>query len=156
MRFFNLIKLAIVFMGVNISLSIYAQDSNADRQSVATEIQQDQAKVGVQKQENDQEDELDILITVVSAHASPMQAIEMIVLPPYTPAQKRGTPGLDKANTASAEARSQAQERINNILGDSVPGNAIDKLPADVRKVVPARPPKSIAPPKPAKGKPGS
>ncbi len=95
-------------------------------------------------------DELDIMITIVNEDDQSTVIDEVISLPSVASqkaVKKNTNKRQDKTNNASNKARSNAQQRIKNILGDSVPDNASERLPSDIRRVIPPKkPPK---PPKP-------
>jgi len=96
-------------------------------------------------------DELDIVITIIKENDQPAMIDQLISLPSISSQKglKSHSSQADKANKKSEEARSNAQERVNNILGDPNLEGMPDILPADIRRVVPPRkPPK---PPKPKK-----
>jgi hypothetical protein len=107
-------------------------------------------QTGSENKDPDQEiDELDILITIVNENDQSTVIDEVISLPSVASqkAVKKNAKGLDKANNASSKARSKAQQRIKNILGDGIPNNASERLPSDIRRVIP--PKKPPPPPKP-------
>ena len=149
--------LSIILIGA-VALTVSAQEQKTEQPPVVvTDKAKQELEVADKANEGSAtDDELDVMITVVGANDSALQAVSIITLPPFTPpiAQEKSVQGLDKANNASETARSLAQERINNILGDPALDNAADRLPGDLRRVIPPRPPKPPKPPKPKKGKP--
>jgi len=106
---------------------------------------------GAESKASESAEELDIEITIVKQTDPSISVDKYITLPPAASQKDRikVNSSEKKANDKAKNTRSNAQERVNNIIGDPASENRRNNLPGDLRRVIPPKkPPK---PPKPKK-----